>query len=96
MGLDGQVDWLRLIEKGYTQQYDSNYYDTLSSMAKVAFVHFLLSMAAMCLWPPFQLDIKNVFLHGDLVEEVYMEQLPDFFAQGSLVRYASCVVPYMV
>ena len=42
----------------------------------------LLSMAAMCSWPLFQLDIKNVFLHGDLAEEVYMEQPPGFVAQG--------------
>ena len=40
------------------------------------------SMVAMRSWPLFQLDIKNVFLHDDLVEEVYMEQSPGFFAQG--------------
>ena len=39
-------------------------------------------MAAMCSWPLYQLDIKNVFLHGDLAEEVYMEQPPGFVAQG--------------
>ena len=49
-------------------------------MAKIASVRLLLSMVAMRLWPLFQLDIKNVFLHGDLAEEVYMKQLPGFVA----------------
>ncbi|RVW69976.1 Retrovirus-related Pol polyprotein from transposon TNT 1-94 [Vitis vinifera] len=49
---------------------------------QIASVRLLLSMAAMCSWPLYQLDIKNVFLHGDLAEEVYMEQPPGFVAQG--------------
>ena len=75
VGLDGQVDRLktRLVAKEYIQQYDSDYYDTFSSVANIASVCLLLSMTTMHSWPIFQLDIKNVFLHGDLAEEVYME-----------------------
>ena len=43
---------------------------TVSPVAKIAYVHLLLSMVAMCSWPLYQLDIKNVFLHGDFAEEV--------------------------
>ncbi|RVW45260.1 Retrovirus-related Pol polyprotein from transposon TNT 1-94 [Vitis vinifera] len=49
---------------------------------QIASVRLLLSMAAMCSWPLYQLEIKNAFLHGDLAEEVYMEQPPGFVAQG--------------
>lgn len=36
-------------------------------------------------WPLYQLDIKNAFLYGEFTEAVYMNQPPEFIAQGSLV-----------
>ena len=86
VGPDGQVDRLkaRLVAKGYTQVYGSNYGDTFSPIAKIAFVHLLLSMVAMCSWPLYQLDIKNVFLHGDLTEEVIWSNHPVLLLRGGV------------
>ena len=80
IGSDGGLDRLKahLVAKGYTL----NYYDTFSPVAKMASIRLLFSMATMRSWPLYQLDIKNAFLHGDLAEEVYMEQSPGFVAQG--------------
>ncbi|RVW72973.1 Retrovirus-related Pol polyprotein from transposon RE1 [Vitis vinifera] len=83
VGPDGQVDRLkaRLVAKGYTQ-FMVLIMVTHSPCCQDCFCPLLLSMAAMCSWPLYQLDIKNAFLHGDLAEEVYMEQPPGFVAQG--------------
>ena len=59
-----------------------DYSDTFSPVAKLTSVRLFISMAATHHWPLHQLDIKNAFLHGDLQEEVYMEQPPGFVAQG--------------
>ncbi|KAF3633189.1 Omega-amidase NIT2 [Capsicum annuum] len=84
VGPDSQVDRLkaRLVSKGYTQIFGLDYSDTCSAVAKIASVCLFLSMASVRHWPLYQLDIKNAFLHGDLEEEVYMEQTPSFVAQG--------------
>ena len=50
VGPNGLVDHLkaRLVAKGYTQVYGSDYGDKFSPVAKIASVHLLLSMTAMC------------------------------------------------
>ena len=66
-------------------------------MAKIAYVRLFLSMVDDRHWHLHQLDIKNAFLHGDLEEEVDIEQPPDFDAQGSLVAlYVDCIGHSMV
>ena len=62
-----------LVAKGYAQTYGVDYSDTFSLVAKFTYVQLFISLAATHGWDLHQLDIINVFLHEDLVEEVYME-----------------------
>ena len=72
----------RLVAKRYTETFGIDYFETFSPVARLTSIRILLSMAITKNWPLYQLDIKNVFLHGDLHEEVYMEQHLGYAAQG--------------
>ncbi len=62
--------------------YGVDYPDTFAPVAKITSVCLLISLAASFSWLLHQLDVKNAFPHGDLIEEVYMEQPPGYVAQG--------------
>ena len=74
----------RLVAKGYAQTYGVDYSDTFSPVVKMTYVRLFISLVVTHNWDLHQLDIKNVFLHSDLQEEVYMEQPPGFVAQGEI------------
>eukprot|EP00253_Pinus_taeda_P030727 PITA_30727 len=46
-------------------------------------IHFVLSLAASFKWEVHQMDVKSTFLHGDLHEEIYMEQPIGFIKSDS-------------
>ena len=43
----------------------------------------VLSLAALDNWEVHQMDVKSAFLHGDLHEEIYMEQPPGYVQDNS-------------
>ncbi|KAL0556996.1 hypothetical protein IC582_005514 [Cucumis melo] len=76
--LDGHK--ARLVAKGFTQTYGVDYSKTFSPVAKLNTVRVLF-VAVNKDRSLYQLDVKNAFLNGDLVEEVYMSPPPGFEAQ---------------
>jgi len=83
---DGSVNRykVRLVAKGYAQTYGINYVETYCSLAKMTTIRAIIAMAVTKGWSLHQMDVKNVFLHGDLQEEMYMEQPPGYVDQTHL------------
>ena len=74
---DGSIEHLkaRLVAKGYTQVPGLDYTNTFNPVIKVTIVHVVLSLAITNKWPLRQLDVKNAFLNGTLIENVIWNNL---------------------
>ena len=59
--------------KGFTQEYDIDYEKTFAPVAHLTSVQSLITIAVVKQWKMFQIDVKNAFLNGDLMEEVHMQ-----------------------
>nr|XP_016468706.1 PREDICTED: uncharacterized mitochondrial protein AtMg00810-like [Nicotiana tabacum] len=63
-----------LVAQGFHQKPGINYHETFSYVVRATTVRIVLSLAVSFSWQIHQLDVKNAFLHGVLIEEVYMKQ----------------------
>ena len=64
----------RLVAKGFSQIPSVDYNDVFSSVVKHSSIRIFFSIVAMRDLELEQLDVKTVFLHGELEEEIYMDQ----------------------
>eukprot|EP00253_Pinus_taeda_P023838 PITA_23838 len=84
-GPDGKVDKHKalLVAKGFSQVEGIDYTETFSPVAKMNSIRLVLSLAVSLKWEVHQMDVKSAFLHGDLHEEIYMEQPIGFIQTDS-------------
>jgi hypothetical protein len=68
----------RWVVRGFNQEYDIDYGETFSLVIKPATICPILSIANSSSWAIHQLDVKNAFLHGNLLEHVYCAQPSGF------------------
>ena len=76
----GEVDKhkARLVAKGYKQKYGIDYTEVFAPVARQDTIRLVISLAAQNSWPIFQLDVKSAFLHGELQEQVFVDQPPGY------------------
>lgn len=64
--------------KGFIQHGVIDFHDTFSPVAKIVSIHCLLAVGAIKGWELQLMDINDVFLYGELAEEIYMRPPPGY------------------
>nr|GEX87242.1 ribonuclease H-like domain-containing protein [Tanacetum cinerariifolium] len=68
----------RLVANGRSQQQGIDCDETFSPVVKPTTIWTGLSLTVSRQWPIHQLDVKNAFLYGHLIETLYMHRPPRF------------------
>jgi hypothetical protein len=77
---NGNIDrfMTRLMTKGFTQRERIDYNETFSPISSKNSLRIIMTLVAHYDLELHQIDIKTIFLNGDLYENVYMAQLKGF------------------
>ena len=68
--------------KGFPQKEGIHFTEIFSPVVKMSSIRVILGLVAALDLECEQLDVKTTFLHGDLKEEIYMEQPNGFKERG--------------
>ena len=64
----------RLVVKGFCQKQGIDFDEKFSSIMKMCSIEVILGLTAFMNLELEQLNVKTAFMHGDLDEEIFMEQ----------------------
>ena len=73
---------VRLVVKGYSQQQGIDYDEVFALVALLETIRLPIALATQNKWSIFQMDVKSMFLNGNLEEEVYVEQPIGYVVKG--------------
>ena len=68
----------RVVARGFSQVPGIDFKDTFSPTLKITGFRMLVALAALHNLELHHLDVQTAFLHGELSEEIYMQQPPFF------------------
>ena len=77
---EGEKFKARLVAKGYSQQKGIDYDEIFSPVVRHTSIRAVLALVASWDMHLEQMDVKTVFLNGELNKEVYMIQLEEFIS----------------
>ena len=72
----------RVVAKGFTQVEGIDFHEVFSPVVKYSSIRTLSAIVAIEGLELHQLDVKAVFLHGELEEEIFMKQPEGFGVKG--------------
>jgi hypothetical protein len=79
-----------LITRGFQQEKGHDYDETFAPVAHMTTIHTLLVVASVQEWSISQLDVKNVFLNGELYEDIYMHSPSGYSVPEGMVCHLRC------
>jgi ATP-binding cassette subfamily B (MDR/TAP) protein 1 len=71
-----------MVVKGFSHKKGIDFDEIFSPVVKMSSIQVVLGIAANMDLEIEQLEVKAAFLHGDLEDEIYMEQLEGFMVAG--------------
>ena len=74
-----------MVSKGLSKFQGVDYINTFLPVAKMESIKLVLAIATSKRWEVHHMDVKSDFLHGDIHEDIYMQQPKGFIHDPSLV-----------
>ena len=92
---DGSIDKFkaRPVAKRFKQKADLNFFDTFSPVTRITSIRLLIAIVAIFDLRIHQMDVKTIFLNGDIEEKTYMDQPKGFVEPGQESKVCKLIKP---